>query len=270
MSQSIGNSLNIHRYKRKNNCLNENLGNGVTLTLMLIPTGEFLMGAPESELKSRKNERPQHRVRVQQFLMGCYPVTQAQWRVVTQYPQVERQLNPNPSHFKGDNRPVERVRWEDATEFCQRLSRQTGREYRLPTEAEWEYACRAGTQTPFHFGETITTELTNHNGWFTYHKRQPKGKYRRQTTDVGSFPANEWGLHDMHGNVWEWCENDDGMAEIDQDRQRTQRVLRGGSWIDYPGNCRSAYRFLNPLTDFISNVVGFRVLCVLPGTLMNY
>ncbi|MGB3191213.1 MAG: formylglycine-generating enzyme family protein [Limnoraphis sp.] len=270
------NPLNIYRYKRKNKCFNEHLADGVTLTLMLIPAGEFLMGAPEDEPESLDNERPQHRVRVQQFLMGCYPVTQAQWRVVAKYQQIERELNPEPSQFKGDNHPVENVSWNDATEFCKRLSVKTGREYKLPSEAQWEYACRAGTQTPFHFGEIITTDLANYNGNYTYNG-SPQGKYREQTTDVGSFPANVWGLHDLHGNVLEWCEDNyhksyngaptDGMAWIDEDCTYISLVLRGGSWFNYPWFCRSACRIVTypDVRDF--NSTGFRVVCVSSKTL---
>ncbi|WP_413167679.1 formylglycine-generating enzyme family protein [Capilliphycus salinus ALCB114379] len=278
MAEFVSNSLNIHRYKRKNKCFNEHLGDGVTLTLMLIPAGEFLMGAPESEPESRDNERPQHWVRVQQFLMGCYPVTQAQWRVVARYQQIERKLNLNPSKFKGDNRPVEQVSWKDATEFCQRLSVKTGRKYRLPSEAEWEYACRAGTQTPFHFGEIITTDLANYNGNYTYNG-SPQGKYCQQTTEVGSFPANVWGLHDLHGNVWEWCldhKHDsyegaptDGSAWINEDHANTYRVLRGGSCYFFPRYCRSAFRNLNYPLDMFNDNVGFRVCCTIPRTLLN-
>ena len=245
---------------------------------MLIPAGEFLMGAPESEPESLDNERPQHRVRVQQFLMGCYPVTQAQWGVVAKYQQIERELNPDPSKFKGDNRPVERVSWNDASEFCKRLSAHTGREYKLPSEAEWEYACRGGTQTPFHFGETITTELANYNGNFSYNE-SPKGESRGQTTDVGSFPANVWGLHDLHGNVWEWCEDDDhhhnkkesddGRAKISKEHTGIRVELKGGSYCNGPGVCRSASRIDDNQLNNRSPYIGFRVCCTIPRTLLN-
>ncbi len=157
------NNLKLHRYRGRNKCLHEQLGGGITLTLMLIPAGEFLMGAPESEPESDRSERPQHRVKLESFLMGRYPVTQAQWRVVAGYPLIERKLDPDPSGFKGENRPVEQVSWEEAKEFCQRLSVKTERIYRLSSEAEWEYGCRAETKTPFHYGEIITAELANTN-----------------------------------------------------------------------------------------------------------
>ncbi|MGL4501365.1 MAG: formylglycine-generating enzyme family protein, partial [Planktothrix sp.] len=146
-------------------------------------------------------------VNIPQFFLGKYAITQAQWKVVAGYETIERKLKPEPSHFKGDNRPVEQVNWDDAREFCNRLSVKTGRTYRLPTEVEWEYACRAGTETPFHFGETISDELANYNATEIY-GRGIKGKFRQETTDVGSFPPNNFGLYDMHGNVWEWCEDD--------------------------------------------------------------
>jgi formylglycine-generating enzyme required for sulfatase activity/energy-coupling factor transporter ATP-binding protein EcfA2 len=189
----------------------------VVLDMALIPAGSFVMGAPESELESHSSQRPQHEVKVKSFLMGKYPITQAQWRVVAAMPKIKIELKPNPSNFKGDDRPVEHVSWLEAVEFCQRLSRHTGREYRLPSEAEWEYACRAGTTTPFHFGETITTDLANYRGTDqkigdTLYKGNygngPYGIYRQETTSVGRFPANAFGLCDMHGNVWEWCADD--------------------------------------------------------------
>ena len=191
--------LNIYRYRRTNKSYTENLGNGVTLTLMLIPPGEFVMGAPESEPESSNDEKPQHLVQLSQFLMGRYPITQAQWREVANYAGIGRDLKPDPSRFKGDNLPVENVSWEDAQEFCQRLSAKTGKNYCLPSEAQWEYACRAGTKTPFHYGETIVPELANYYTDVSYNS-SPTAENRGITTEVGSFPANEWGLSDM---AWE-------------------------------------------------------------------
>jgi formylglycine-generating enzyme required for sulfatase activity len=173
------------------------LGDGVELELVRIPGGSFPMGSPDTELERFDREGPQHRVTVAEFFMGKYAVTQSQWRVVAAMETVNRELDPNPSRFQGEDRPVERVSWLEAVEFCDRLSRHTGRTYRPPTEAEWEYACRAGTETPFHFGSTITPALANYNGNYTY-ADEPKGEYRGQTTPVGSFGvANSFGLYDI-------------------------------------------------------------------------
>ena len=233
------------------------------------------MGSPDDEPERSNDESPQHPVTVSPFFMGKYPVTQAQWRLVAAMPQVERELDPDPSHFKGDNRPVERVSWYDAMEFCARLSAHTGREYRLPSEAEWEYACRAGTTTPFHFGEMITTEVANYDGNYIYNGG-PKGDNRGETTPVGHFGiANAWGLSDMHGNVWEWCLDHwhnnygkaptDGSAWLSED-EGSRRVLRGGSWLFIPRNCRSAYR-LNNNPRYGNSFNGFRLVSVAPRTL---
>ncbi|MBO1072606.1 MAG: formylglycine-generating enzyme family protein [Dolichospermum sp. DEX189] len=250
-----------------------------------IPGGSFEMGAPQTEKDSSDSERPQHQVNVPTFFMGKYPVTQAQWKAVAALPRVNRELKPNPSHFKGDgstsltnHRPVEQVSWYDAVEFCDRLSRHTKRQYRLPSEAEWEYACRAGTTTPFHFGETITTDLANYNGEFTYGDGV-EGVYRKETTEVGSFGvANDFGLYDMHGNVWEWCLDDwhddyeeapeDGSAWFNSDDKLSDKsgrtVLRGGSWFTLPLRCRSASRNGNNggKRDTPDVIIGFRVVCV--------
>ena len=240
--------------------------------LVSIPGGTFTMGSPEDEPERYEDEGPQREVTVQSFLMGKYPVTQAEWRAVAALPKVERDLDADPSHFKGDNRPVERVSWYDAVEFCHRLSRYTDREYRLPTEAEWEYACRAGTKTPFHFGETISTDVANYNGThkkYGAYGRGRKGDYREETTPVDYFGvANGWGLCDMHGNVWEWCQDywhgsyqgapADGSAWI-TDNEDERRVRRGGSWIFSPRYCRSAYR-CNDYPDDHDDYVGFRVV----------
>ncbi|MBD2141996.1 SUMF1/EgtB/PvdO family nonheme iron enzyme [Anabaena sp. FACHB-1250] len=236
----------------------EDLGNGVTLDMVEIPGGTFIMGSPKSEAKRSPNESPQHQVTVPSFYMGKYELTQVQYQAI---------IGTNPSNFKGDNRPVERVSWNGAVEFCQKLSQKTGRNYRLPSEAEWEYACRAGTTTPFYFGESITPDLVNYDGNYTY-ASAPKGKYRQQTTDVGTFPPNSFGLYDMHGNVWEWCQDDykndyinaptDGSALTSP--SLIQKLLRGGSWLDLPDYCRSAFRGnLNLGVDHY--YIGFRVVC---------
>ena len=216
----------------------EPLSEEINLEMVAIPGGSFVMGSPDNEPERFDREGPQHEVTIKPFFMGRYPVTQAQWRAVFAMPQVERKLEANPSRFKGENRPVEQVSWYDAVEFCQRLSRYTDREYRLPTEAEWEYACRAGTATPFHFGDMITTEVANYNG--RPYAGGPGGEKRSKTTPVDEFGfANAFGLSDMHGNVREWCQDQlhdsydgaptDGSAWEDLG-ERSRRVLRGGSW----------------------------------------
>ena len=244
-------------------------GSPETLEMIAIPSGTFTMGAPKKETNSRDSERPTHEVTVQSFYMGRHQVTQAQWRVVAGYPQIDRELNPDPSDFKGDNLPVKKVNWDDTQEFCNRLSAHTGKIYRLPSEAEWEYACRAGTTTAFHFGETIAPELANYDASEVYND-SPKGDWRQETIDVGNFPANAWGLYDMHGNVWEWCEDDwhpdyndapkDGSVWVESDRKTALKLLRGGSWFYDPMDCRSALR-VNDSREGQNSNVGFRVSC---------
>ena len=219
----------IQRGRRSAWGFTEHLDEGVALDMMAIPGGTFEMGSPKNEPEHFDDEGPQHEVAVGDFYMGRYAVTQAQWRWVAGLPQVERELNPDPSNFKGDNLPVEQVSWEDAREFCRRLSAAAERTYRLPSEAEWEYACRAGTTTPFHFGEMITLELANYDG--SSYNDGPTGESRGQTVDVGTYPANDFGLYEMHGNVWEWCEDDwhgnykdapiDGSPWVESDREKT-------------------------------------------------
>jgi formylglycine-generating enzyme required for sulfatase activity len=280
----------------------QDLGQGVQLEMVQLPGGTFLMGTEEAEIERLckkydkewfKWESPQHSVRVSPFLMGKTPVTQDQWRVVvTQVGKLVRDLNPDPSRFKGGNRPVEQVSWYDAVEWCARLSKLTGKEYRLPSEAEWEYACRGGTTTPFAFGEALTTDLANYNGNYTV-AEEAKGQYRQETTPVASFPPNGFGLYDGHGNVWEWCfdpfhgnyqgaPGDGRVWDETVNDNRYQKplanlrvllkesdktyVLRGGSWNDNPIGCRCASR--NPYSrDSFHFNLGFRVCLVGAGLL---
>jgi formylglycine-generating enzyme required for sulfatase activity len=244
----------IHREQKQASCQTEYLGKGVTLEMVSIPSGTFTMGSTEYD-----NEKPTHSVTVQPFFMAKYPVTQAQWKAI---------MGNNPSYFKGENRPVEQVSWNDAVEFCQRLSEKTGKTYRLPNEAEWEYTCRAGTTTPFYFGETITTDLVNYRG--DSYASGPEGVYRKETTDVGIFPPNAFGLYDMHGNVWEWCadplhDNYEGAPSdgsiwgkekkgllakwFSNDDNKSLFVLRGGSWGDSAWWTRSSFRNRNSRSD---------------------
>ena len=258
----------------------ENLPNKTFLDMVYIPGGKFMMGTADEEFEKLvkkfnweyfRREQPQHEVTVPAFFMGKYPVTQTQWKAVANFlPQVEKELELDPSEFKGDILPVENVSWFDAVEFCKRLSNSTGREYRLPSEAEWEYACRAGTKTPFHFGETITHKLANYNASYTFADEQ-KGEYRLSTTSVGKFPHNSFYLCDMHGNVWEWCIDDfrenygaapiDGSAFISQLNTGNSKVLRSGSWYITPHYCRCAIREFSVPGYIFDLGVGFRVVC---------
>lgn len=246
----------------------EDLGNNIKLELVEIPGGPFTMGALKLEVQSYDSERPQHKVTISPFFMGKFTITQEQWRVIAadKSLKVARDLELDPAHFKGANRPVEQVSWEEAAEFCARLAKKTGRTYRLPTEAEWEYACRAGTTTPFAFGATITPEIVNYGGNYPY-ADAPKGEYRSETIPVGSLGvANAFGLFDLHGNVLEWCQDWYGeyKAEDQTDptgpRDGQYRVLRGGSWYAYGGSCRAAYRGGYAPADR-GNDLGFR--CVI-------
>ncbi|MEN8444376.1 MAG: formylglycine-generating enzyme family protein [Cyanobacteria bacterium J06555_13] len=245
------------------------------LHMVLIPGGSFLMGSPDDELERTQAEGPQHQVSVSKFFMGRYPVTQAQWRAVATLPKIGHELNLNPSRFEGDDLPVEQVSWYEAAEFCDRLAEHTNRPYRLPSEAEWEYACRAGTTTPFNFGDTISTDVANYNGEYRYGD-SPKGENRETTTSVGQLKnSNAYGLSDMLGNVYEWSwdhwhDNYEG-APTDasawiEGRNADRRVCRGGSWNFSPRNCRSAYRInYSPAVRYSD--IGFRVSCAAPGAL---
>ena len=265
-----------NRRRQQAEYFTENLGKGIILEMVAIPGGTFLMGSPETEEGHSDDESPQHHVTVKPFFMGKYPITQAQWQAVAALPQVNRTLEPDPSRFKGNHRPVEKISWYDAIEFCERLSRLTQRAYRLPSEAEWEYACRAGTKTPFHFGETITPDLANYNGNYTYADAS-KGKYREETTPVGSFQiANAFGLYDMHGSVWEWCEDhwhdnyevapSEGSAWLSENDNQP-RLLRGGSWYYPPWYCRCADRSWRNAPVSRNCLIGFRVVCAAAWTL---
>ena len=237
--------------------------NSIGMKLVYIKPGTFLMGSPASESGRFDNEGPQHRVTLTKgFHMGAHQVTQQQYGKV---------MGTNPSHFrKGGNHPVEKVSWSDAQEFCRKLSARDGRTYRLPSEAEWEYACRAGTTTPFAFGNTISTEQANYDGNYPYARGQ-KGEWRRCTTPVGSFQPNAWGLCDMHGNLYEWCSNwydryyyqKSAGNDPEGPSSGSHRVVRGGSWYCNPRGCRSAYRDDYP-PGLRVNYIGFRLLCVFP------
>jgi formylglycine-generating enzyme required for sulfatase activity len=275
LKRLLGPSWRIDRGAIQAKAYQQPLSDGIAITMVQIPAGSFQMGSPDTEAERAEAEGPQHRVQLQSFFLGQTPVNQAQWKEVASWPQVNLKLNPNPANFKGANRPVEQVSWEEAMEFCRRLSQRTNLFYTLPSEAQWEYACRAGTTTPFAFGDTLTPDIANYDGNSTYGSG-PKDQYRQETTKVGSFAANAWGLQDMHGNLWEWCLDhwhydyrgapDDGSAWVIGGDQ-TLRLLRGGSWLSNPRYCRSACRCRWPLVNRNCRV-GFR-LCRFPPGLVS-
>ena len=241
--------------------------NDAEIELMEIPGGSFVMGSPIDELDRHSREGPQHSVTVPSFLIGRYPITQKQWRAIASLPKVKRTLESTPSLVKDESYPVEQVSWDEAIEACDRLTAYTGRTYRLPSEAEWEYACRAGTTTPFHFGETISPEIANYDGTFPYGDG-PIGHEGKAPWPVNKLLyANYFGVSEMHGNVWEWCEDDyhpysdnsprDGSPWVEQPRGNS-RIARGGSYGFKPRSCRSAYRGSRP-PDTSVGYLGFRI-----------
>ncbi len=233
----------------------EGLSPGIQLEMVVVPSGGFMMGSHTGS--GEPDEEPKHSVWIRRFLLSKYPVSQEQWKAVMDWTP--------PFRFKGNQRPVDRVSWNGAREFCQRLSEKTGRAYRLPLEAEWEYACRAGTNTAFTFGPTLTTELANYVGTGPYLSEGP-GLNRHETTEVGKFPPNAFGLQDMHGNLWEWCADawHDNYIGAPADSTPWEgntpalRVLRGGSWHDPPALCRSAFRLFHTPEEG-EDIFGFRV-----------
>jgi len=257
----------IERSKGQAQQFIEDLGGGVKLEMVYVPGGKFVMGSDESD-----REKSLHDVTVPSFFIGKYQITQQQWRVIASAKELKAKLDldQNPSYFNGDDRlPVENVPWNDSVEFCARLAKKTGVAYRLPSEAEWEYACRAGTTTPFAFGPTITPDIVNYDPNYPYGDAS-KGEYRSKTIPVGSLGlANAFGLFDMHGNVWEWCQDawhdsyngapTDGSAWL-SGGDSSFYVLRGGSFSAFARDCRSAYRGYDVARLFNRNV-GLRV-CV--------
>jgi len=228
------------------------LGHGVTMELVRIPAGQFMMGSRESEEGHTPHESPQHLVKIARpFYIGKYEVTGAQWQAI---------MGENPSWYPGDELPVNKVSWLECQDFCMFMSRQVGRKVRLPTEAEWEYACRAGTDTRFSFGSS--REALGDYGW--YEENSP-----RKPNPVGQKKPNPWGLYDMHGNVWEWCEDAfnssyagasaDGSARIAGDNPRNALVLRGGSWFSTWDQLRCAYRWRRP-NGMRSGYIGLRIV----------
>ncbi|MCE9606765.1 MAG: formylglycine-generating enzyme family protein [Planctomycetia bacterium] len=235
----------------------KNFTNDLGMKFVWIPPGSFLMGSPVAE-EERGNNESQHKVTLTKgFYMGAYTVTQEQWQAV---------MGNNPSEYVGEkNLPVESVSWDDCQKFIEKLREKEKRPYRLPTEAEWEYACRAGTTTPFHFGETISTDQANYNGKRVYGTGKP-GVHRKKTTPVGSFSANAFGLYDMHGNVFQWCQDwydDYPPTEVTDPQGASKgehRIMRGGCLIFFPEGCRSAFRFRREPSNR-KNKIGLR-LCI--------
>jgi uncharacterized protein (TIGR02996 family) len=234
--------------------------NELGMAFVWVPPGVFRMGGPPQEVERQANEVPHHATLTRGFYLSVHAVTQAQWRAV---------FGSNPSRFPGDDRPVECVSWHDCQEFCQKLSQKTGlgqegpSPYRLPTEAEWEYACRAGTTTPFFFGQTLSEKEAKFHT--NYHRNpEPNGNGRPETAPVDAFPANAWGLCGMHGNVFEWCADwyapypSEAVQDPSGPALGDVRVLRGGSWHSLALRCRSACRgWAAP--GYRGSDVGFRV-----------
>ncbi len=231
--------------------------NSIGMTFVQIPAGTFMMGSPSSE-SGRDNDENQHRVTLTQpFYLQTTEVTQGQWKAI---------MGSNPSYFDscGNDCPVEQVSWNDCQEFIRKLNQREGNgTYRLPTEAEWEYACRAGTTTPFNTGNCLSANEANYDGNYPY-MGCSRGQYRKKTVSVGSFSPNAWGLYDMHGNVWEWCQDWKGdypggsVTDPEGPSSGQYPVIRGGSWSHNAGNCRSADRNIST-PDYRSRFNGFRV-----------
>ena len=271
--------------QREGRLFREELGDGESLELVELPTGNFWMGASPTEFSQvgkefqrvglpfnqaqevAQSEIPQGEVQVVSYYLTRREITQAQWEQVADWPQVRIELNPEPSFFHGKDRPVEQITWEEAIEFCERLSARTGRPYRLPSEAEWEFACRAGTLTPYHFGETISFEVANFDAAYPW-GHAVNGQRRQQTFDSGSTgAANAFGLLDMHGNVQEWCMDPWhpnyqgsplGASVWEKGGDSQYRVVRGGSYLSAAAFCRSSSRSKKGFARRFSDT-GFRV-----------
>jgi len=246
--------------------------NTIGMKFVLIPAGEFMMGSSQSveevvsngggEVEYYRGEQPRHRVSITRpFYLGVHEVTQKQYEAI---------MGENPSYFEGENNPVDSVSWFDAVEFCKKLTEKEGITYRLPTEAEWEYSCRAGTETPFHYGNSLSSRQANFHGEYPYGKAE-KGPFRAETLPVGSFKPNAWGLYDMHGNMYEWCADwydvdYYGESTVDDPQGPASgeyRVRRSGAWINTGAFCRSVYRsWLGP--ENICFLCGFRCVRVVP------
>jgi formylglycine-generating enzyme required for sulfatase activity len=247
--------------------LREDLGEGVALELIQVPAGDFDQGAYDGEVQSELDERPRHRVRLDTYYMSRFEVSQQQWSVVCAMPAVERNLPLAPWSMAGPDRPVHNVTWYQAREFCLRLSHGLGRLHRLPSEAEWEYACRGGpVDTPFHFGSLLTDQVANFAPIPAFTQSVPAGLNRNEVVDVGTYPyASHFGLFQMHGNVKEWCYDlygpysETASANPRGPTSGHDRVVRGGGFRSPAARCRTAARYHEP-PEHSSNDVGFRVV----------
>jgi eukaryotic-like serine/threonine-protein kinase len=247
----------IVRQSGSASCSIERLAVDISLDLVLIPGGIFMMG----DNTHHQDEHPIHQVTLSPFYMSQYAITQTQYRSI---------MGEDLDNGLGSDYPAEKINWHDAIAFCTKLSQKTGKQYSLPSEAQWEYACRAHTTSNFHFGDTITADIVNYNGEYPYNGA-PIGQNRAQATPVGTFPANNFGLYDMHGNVWEWCLDRyqpnyltapiDGSAVVDSDLSAgsSKRVMRGGAWDYVAKGCRSAVR-CSLDSNIRMNGCGFRVV----------
>lgn len=237
--------------------LTEDIGDGQKMEFVRIRKGKFMMGSPKDE-QGRASCENQHEVELtQDFYLGKFAVTQAQYKAIA---------GEKPSDYKGEKIPVYYGSWDEAVKYCEALSKKLNRKVTLPTEAQWEYACRAGTKTPFHFGSKLNGDLANCNGNFPY-GTEVKGPFKDKPTEVGSYPANPWGLYDMHGNVLQWCQDYfDTYEKVEGKRDPVQvvkqdfnaRVIRGGSCFNDAQYCRSAYRY-GSANDGRGYYIGFRI-----------
>jgi len=259
--------------------------NSVGIRFVLIPAGEFIMGSRQTPAETAADcampnaapgwfidEHPRHKVTLTKaFYMSIHEVTNASYAAINARPdKKKKQKQPEtPAEVKNPAGPAVKVSWSNAEKFCKDMSSREKRKYALPTEAQWEYACRAGTETPFSFGQAASTDKANYHGDYIYGKGK-KGINRGKAAPVGSMPPNAWGLYDMHGNVSEWCADryskytSDAATDPTGPEKGNERLLRGGSWRSYPGACRSAFRHkLSAGTT--SESIGFRVICTLPS-----
>jgi len=261
--------------------------NSIGIRFVLIPPGTFMMGSRDSAAEVARrcampnaaagwflDEHPRHKVTLTKaFYMSIHEVSNGSHEVL--YPPKPKpkpkkgQKPPPPPPVKDPKDPATKISWSNANKFCKDLSGREKQQYSLPTEAQWEYACRAGTETPFSFGEAASTDKANYHGDYIYGEGGKKGKNREKPAPVGSMPPNAWGLYEMHGNLSEWCstryEKYGGEAVTDPKgpEKGNEYVLRGGSWRSYPGACRSAFR--HKMGGGGAEAIGFRVVCALPS-----